>query len=94
MSWQFRDAVDPLLFSEIKLDFKKRPFADVIQQLDTMARKKTDIRHCVRTLVIDSTEVQLSGSVTKVTYVGLLLLALRSLLEVRSIRYEHELPLL
>ncbi|KAH9485760.1 hypothetical protein JR316_0002675 [Psilocybe cubensis] len=87
VSWQFREAATTFLFSELKFNFSKRQMEDVLTQLDHIAQQKTEIRHCVRILVIESTNLQLSGSTSQGTYVNLLNHAIRSLLEVRSIRW-------
>lgn len=89
VSRQLRNAVDPFLFAELTFNFMKRSLGAIIQQLDDMAQERTAICHCVRSLMIESTDIGLSGSVTQGTYVTLLKLALRSLLEVRSIWYEY-----
>ncbi|KAH9477569.1 hypothetical protein JR316_0009791 [Psilocybe cubensis] len=68
VSWQFRDAVDPFLFSGLKFDFKKRPLELVVQQLNDMARKQSEVFHYVKQLTIETTETQISTLINKATW--------------------------
>ncbi|PPQ80110.1 hypothetical protein CVT25_001478 [Psilocybe cyanescens] len=87
VSRPFKAAADPFLFSEIVFDFIRRPLHGVIEQLNDLALQRTSAYRYIRTLKIESTEVQLSGPIAQGKYGFLLMHALKSLRNVRSIRW-------
>ncbi|KAH9485757.1 hypothetical protein JR316_0002672 [Psilocybe cubensis] len=85
VSRPFKAVVDPLLFSEVRFDFIRRPVVGVLQQLNDLAFHMTSVNRHIKTLKIESTEIHLSGPIAHGKYGFLLMNALKSLVNVRSI---------